>query len=322
MPLTVDFELDYADFLDEALLECWELKESFAKEEREWWVLKPGMGDQGQGVRLFSSEEDLRAIFEEWDAEELSDEDEEGTETPVNINGEDRIGAGTMTSQLRHFVAQKYIERPLIFSEHGRRKFHIRSYVLAVGVLQVYLYRDMLALFAPLPYTAPNSDMKSSIDARVHLTNTCLQSGTPMEGSVHSFWELPMSNTYSTHRQKSTLPEDWKTKAFDQIAASTSTLFEAAAREQMIHFQTLPNAFEVFGVDWVVDEVGTAWLLEVNAFPDFRQSGEGLKTLVGGFWKAVLQTAVRKIFDVGGRRRKTLENGDMVKVLDVDLGRR
>ena len=314
VPLTVNFELDYAEFLDEALQECWELKESFEKEEREWWVLKPGMSDQGQGVRLFSGEEELKAIFEEWEAEEASEVNEEGTETPVTVDGEARIGAGTMISQLRHFVAQKYIERPLVFFEHGSRKFHIRSYVLALGALKVYVYRDMLALFAPLPYTAPNST-ESSIDAQVHLTNTCLQSGTPMEGSVHRFWELPSSS--NTHSPQ---PEDWKTKTFDHISAMTSTLFEAAAREQMIHFQTLPNAFEVFGIDWMVDDVGTVWLLEVNAFPDFRQSGERLKTLVGDFWKDVLQTAVRDFFDAGDSQ-EAARRGELIKVLDLDLGR-
>jgi len=33
-PLAVSFNIDDAEPLDEALLECWE---SFAKEDREWW---------------------------------------------------------------------------------------------------------------------------------------------------------------------------------------------------------------------------------------------------------------------------------------------
>ncbi|KAI7147758.1 hypothetical protein KC324_g15701, partial [Hortaea werneckii] len=85
---SVEFEVDFAEFLDEALLEAFELHESWARNagkpphEREWWILKPGMSDRGQGIRLFSSEEELQGIFEEWDPpsddEEEEDDDEEG----------------------------------------------------------------------------------------------------------------------------------------------------------------------------------------------------------------------------------------------------
>ena len=313
----MSFELDYAEFLDEALIECWELKESFEKAEKEWWILKPGMSDQGQGVRLFNSEEELREIFAEWEEAE----EDEGIEAPTDIDGEDLVGARTMTSQLRHFIAQEYVNRPLLFEKHGRKKFHIRSYVLAVGALKVYVYQDMLALFAPRPYTAPTNDTMSQIDPKVHLTNTCLQSGTPIQGSVHRFWDLPSINDDPPRLQTNILLADWKNIAFDQIKAAIATLFEAAAREQMIHFQTLPNAFEAFGIDWMIDEVGTAWLLEVNAFPDFKQSGEDLKTLVGGFWDSAMQTAVGGFFGIAERQDNPAARSGMVKVLDIDLGR-
>ena len=317
MPLTVGFEVDYAEFLDEALVECWELRESWERGKgREWWVLKPGMSEQGQGVRLFSCEEEMRGIFEEWEVEE------EGAETLPGDEGKGVIGAGTMTSQLRHFVAQRYVGKPLLFPEHGERKFHIRTYTLAVGALWVYVYREMLALFAPLPYKAPGQlspegqPMDDSLDPRIHLTNTCLQDGT-REGSVLRFWDLPSTTPTS-------LPSDWKDSVFSQICAATGTLFEAAAREQMIHFQTLENAFEVFGVDWMVDERGTAWLLEVNAFPDFKQSGEDLKGVVKGLWEGIVEVAVKGFFEGGEGKGKEDEAEilGMKRVLNVDLGRR
>ena len=314
VPLTVAFEVDYAEFLDEALAECWELHDSFTKEEREWWVLKPGMSDQGQGVRLFSSKEELRAIFEEWEAEEPESEQEDDPETPPAINGQDVISAGTITSQLRYFISQRYVHPPLLLEEHGNRKFHIRSYVLAVGALRMYIYREMLALFAPELYTTPGS--KNETDPRIHLTNTCLQDGT-REDSVLPFWSLSASNTTPT------LPANWKDSVFSQICLATGTLFEAAAREQMIHFQTLENAFEVFGVDWMVDERGEAWLLEVNAFPDFKQSGEDAKGLVKGLWDGVVGIAVGGFFGpkVGDGEGEE-ERFGLRKVLDIDLGRR
>ena len=321
VPLTVGFEVDYAEFLDEALVECWELKESWEKDEKEWWVLKPGMSDQGQGVRLFSSEEELRSIFEEWD--EPDNEDNGDVETPPAFNGQNVIGAGTMTSQLRHFIAQRYVHPPLLLSSHGKRKFHIRSYVLAVGALRTYVYKEMLALFAQLSYNAPGSSssdtcpmaLENPIDPKVHLTNTCLQDAN-LEGSVVRFWDLL--------EDKDAPSDHWKNTVFEHICRATGTLFEAAAREQMIHFQTLENAFEVFGVDWMVDEKGVPWLLEVNAFPDFKQSGDALKAVVQGLWNGVVGIAVRGFFTPETETEEGTEEKrfQMRKVLDVDLGRR
>ena len=68
---SVHFELDYAEFLDEALVDAWDLNESMADnelmkspEQKQWWILKPGMSDGGNGIRLFSSLDELQAIFE------------------------------------------------------------------------------------------------------------------------------------------------------------------------------------------------------------------------------------------------------------------
>ena len=88
----------------------------------------------------------------------------------------------------------------------------------------------------------------------------------------------------------------------------------------MVHFQTLPNAFEVFGLDYLVDEGGRAWLLEVNAFPDFRQTGEELRGLIGGLWEGVVGKVVEGFFGVEGVEGKGEEN--MVLVRELDLGRR
>ena len=87
----------------------------------------------------------------------------------------------------------------------------------------------------------------------------------------------------------------------------------------MVHFQVLPNVFEVFGVDFLVDEMGTAWLLEVNAFPDFRQTGEELRGIVGRLWEGVVDVAVARFF---GLEEKEKAEADMVLVREVEMGRR
>ena len=326
VPLTLSFELDYAEFLEEALVEAYELHESWSRNEdkpakdREWWILKPSMSDRGQGIRLFSTEEELQYIFEEWEPGENEDDEDEtsenGTEgyTLKPNKEDDQDNSGVMTSQLRHFVVQPYIP-PLLLPSLNNRKFHIRTYVLAVGALRVYVYREMLALFSAITYISPGTSFRtdSTIDLGAHLTNTCLQDGSH-EGSVHNFWDLPSSTPNSR--------TDWKEKIFKEICEVTGTLFRAAAA-QPTNFQTLPNAFEIFGIDWLVDETENVWLLEVNAFPDFRQTGDDLKDVIRGLWKGVFALAVAPFFGVDVEKDGG-GDGDwgMHQVLDLDLGRR
>ncbi|KAF2453352.1 tubulin-tyrosine ligase family-domain-containing protein [Lineolata rhizophorae] len=341
---SVEFEVDYAEFLDEALdaAESWDMREAFTRNERrigeglqeelEWWILKPGMSDRGQGIRLFSTEQELQEIFEEMEAG-----NESGGESEDDEEG---YGGGTMTSQLRHFVAQPYIHPPLLIDEpdpSAGRKFHIRAYVLAAGALTVWVYQPMLALFAADTYSKPLWETEG---LKAHLTNTCLQTADgnmEREGSVRLFWDLPDKVRLapsSLKEQRQAIEQkghdlqaskSWKDSVFEQICVTVSELFEAAARGQAVHFQVLPNAFELFGVDFLVDATGNAWLLEVNSFPDFRQTGDELKGLVGGLWEEVVKTAVIPHFGAidESLNKNTEGASNMLKqVLSVDLGRR
>jgi tubulin---tyrosine ligase len=341
------FELDYAEFLDDALVETFELRASLErndeqnedgsekpKDVREWWILKPGMSDRGQGIRLFSTMQELQEIFEEWEEgmpdsdEEDDDDDEADTKSTnpldmpsANSSGGDEEGDGIMTSHLRHFVAQPYIHPPLLLSESGNRKFHIRTYVLCVGSLDVYVYKDMLALFAGKPYVAPWEQGGEDLEA--HLTNTCLQRSVS-DGSVRKFWDLDLTTTTPSSPDDPTLSKEG---IFEQICDITGEVFEAAARGMMMHFQPLPNAFEVYGLDFLVDAEGTAWLLEVNAFPDFKQTGDELKELVEGLWEGVMRLAVAPFFGLDKTHQEEdmnskLSSEKLVHVRNVDLGRR
>lgn len=314
-----DFELDYAEFLDDALLEAYELRESLEKNlerpdaEKEWWILKPGMSDRGQGIRLFNSEDQLRGIFEEWEANDPDEDSGSERSAGEKDSGDDDM-KGVIISQLRHFIAQPYIDPPLLLPSSSNRKFHIRTYVLAVGALKVYVFKEMLALFAAKPYCAPYEVEDEIADLGRHLTNTCFQEGgSANEGSVRRFWQLDY------HVPE--LSADWKEKIFDQICGITGEVFEAAARGMMIHFQTLPNAFELFGVDFLVDQAGNAWLLELNAFPDFAQTGEDLKeAVVGRLFEETVDVAVKPFFGMG-EEASAKGSESMRLVRDLDLGR-
>ncbi|KAI1494955.1 5'/3'-nucleotidase sure [Biscogniauxia mediterranea] len=330
------FEVDYAEFLDDALVEAFDLRASLERnariresggegkeeEEVEWWILKPSMSDRGQGIRLFSTMEELQGIFDGWEGSDSDSDDEEEEEEEKEGEDDEKVKEEQKeesrdyitASHLRHFVAQPYIHPPLLLPAAGNRKFHIRTYVACVGGLDVYVYRPMLALFAAKPYVAPGSGAAAPLDLDLdaHLTNTCLQRSVA-EGTVRRFWDLdmpfPASSSSSSEGKENGENEngkknnDMKEHIFAQVLAATGELFEAAARVGgPMHFRPLPNAFEAFGLDFLVDAAGTAWLLEVNAFPDFRQTGDDpdLRALVAGFWEEVLGVAVGGFFGVGG----------------------
>ncbi|KAI1078887.1 sure-like protein [Whalleya microplaca] len=328
---TEAFEVDYAEFLDDALVEAFDLRASLERNEEEgegheteWWILKPSMSDRGQGIRLFSTMEELQGIFDRWE-EELPDSDEDEDEDGDGDDGEGEGEEGEekdfiTASHLRHFVAQPYIHPPLLLPGDPR-KFHIRVYAACVGDLDVYVYRPMLALFSNTPYSSPSStstSTTSSPDLSAHLTNTCLQRSVHA-GTVQSFWSL------------SGLPPQTKQDIFAQICTVTGDVFEAGARARRAHFRPLGNAFEAFGIDFLVGEDGTAWLLEVNAFPDFKQSGPELGGLVGGFWTEVLGKAVGGFFGVergrggvedgGALEEEEEEEEGLVLVRRVEMGR-
>lgn len=273
VPRTWMIDIQFADELDELLADdLYDVREALEQNEvaetPKWFILKPGMADQANGIRLFSSVEQLEQIFEEFE-DDGSEEDEDDTSNAV------------MASQLRHFVIQEYIASPLLLSPAdpslAPRKFHLRAYVTCVGGLQVYLHDDMLALFASMPYTNPQTH---SVDLRGHLSNTCFgkrhtEAMDGQEGNVFRWQDLidqpacmPGGSTFSLTRAH---VDHVRQKAVDVIGS----VFGAVARESSIHWQLWPNAFEIFGVDLLVsldttqNETDPAslqvWLLEINA---------------------------------------------------------
>ena len=260
-PPTHLLECDYAEYLDEALNEAYELERDLDKGK--WFILKPSMSDRGQGIRLFSTREELESVFEEFEEDEAM-------------------------AQLRHFVVQEYIHPPLLINE---RKFHIRTYVVAFGAIKVWVWKEMLALFAGEKYTKPGVNA----DRQTHFTNTCLQDN---KECVMRFWDLPIST------------ED----IFKRICEITGEVFKAAASGQQMHFQTIPNAFEIFGVDFMLDENNDVYLLEINSYPDFKQTGEELTNrVVGALFDAVTKTVICPFFNIPG------EGQGLINVLDIEL---
>lgn len=132
-------DIQFADELDELIMDdLYDLNEAMQRNESgegetQWFILKPGFADRAQGIRMFSTEEELyvpllssltcrRAIFEEFEPpsddeeDEEEEEDEEGLARKTDQMGlsdesDGEGGTAVMTSHLRHFVIQVGFDR-------------------------------------------------------------------------------------------------------------------------------------------------------------------------------------------------------------------
>lgn len=284
VPESYQLEVDYAEFLQDALDEAYELRGEIEAGGKTW-ILKPSMSDKGQGIRLFKTVDQLQAIFDSFEEDETDDE-----------GGDD--DNGVIISQLRHFVVQEYKASPLLLPAYDDKKFHLRVYVVCSGDLTVYVYKNILALFADTAYTIPGDGYEVDMDG--HLTNTCLQD--EKTALVVPFWKLQgLSDTN-------------KAQIFAEVCKVTGEVFKAATSVDKMNFQPLRNAVEIFGVDFLVNGDFSVTLLELNSYPDFKQTGDDLKPLIYELFQRVVGEIVAPMI----LEKKTApEDSTLVRVLDT-----
>ncbi|KAF8898573.1 tubulin-tyrosine ligase [Infundibulicybe gibba] len=299
-PRTYELEISFADELDEMWTdELWDLGQAL-EDSNTWWILKPGMADRGMGIRLFNTKAGLEQIFQEFEGVDSDDEDVS--------NGD---GTAVVTSQLRHFVVQEYILNPLLIdpsealTDHSRaplapagHKFHLRAYCVASGALSVYLYDRVLALFSSVPYQNPATQSQDSgtatLDLTPHLTNTSLQTHRGDEG-VRLLEELVGCHTPSnSNSDQPTLTTMDVAHIVGQMVEVLAETFKAALATP-IHFQPLENAFELYGVDFLIasdpgahkSTIYTVKLLEINAEPAIELTGPRLTWILEDLFIAI-----------------------------------
>lgn len=190
---------------------------------------------------------------------------------------------------------------------------HLRVYCVASGALKVYMYERILALFAPAPYEPPQAaDDEHAMDLAPHLTNTALQQERGEEG-VRLLDELVGCHIISADGDSLFSAEN-VSELKQQIADILADTFKAAVSNP-IHFQvskapcqsvirlndikTLPNAFELFGVDFLVSHVGETLhvsLLEINAEPSIELTGPRLTWILEDLFVAIGAVCVEPFF--------------------------
>lgn len=181
-------------------------------------------------------------------------------------------------------------------------KFHLRVYVLCVGALRVYVFEKILLLLAAHKY-----DINDTDNIFGHLTNTARSAediNFDERKFVKTLDDLPnyllkeRSDIASNKEEANNIIMKIKHDVFD----ITHELFNAFENEYTV-FSPMNNCFEIFGLDFMVDDNLQTYLLEVNPGPDFQQTGGKLKIVIEDLWEQSLQIVFDNNLNV-----KNLEN--------------
>lgn len=170
-----------------------------------------------------------------------------------------------------HCVVQKYIERPLRLRRNGREaKTDLRLWVLVLSFnpLTAFVYSDVYFRVATSDFTLEPGD---KVEQRAHVTNN--RSTDNRLSSEALFKELGPENEKLWKQRTWPLMLDSVRATLlatqsKVLARGQDLLLQAANQAQVERGTSGPNAFELFGFDFVVDEDFRPWMLEANVSPD------------------------------------------------------
>ncbi|KAL2153584.1 hypothetical protein VTH82DRAFT_4739 [Thermothelomyces myriococcoides] len=229
-----------------------------------------------------------------------------------------KAGGRIPSAQMRAFAAQRYLTA--VSTLAGGHKWHIRAYALAVGRLRVYVAREMLALLAAEPYVPPWVGDKPNM--RAALTNSAMRDDDEVDAGMLAFWDLGQQDGEQGEddkekKEKEKKKADWKTDVFEQICAVTAELFRAAVHTMPDKFVALDRSFELFGLDFLLDASGNAWLLEVNEAPAFYDNPVAGPISLR-LYEAVICTTMEHmgLARIGDDPKSAEVKGRLVEVLD------
>ena len=225
-----------------------------AQDMASWvWILKPSVTNKGMDIGIVKGWEEILDFLNE-------------------------------SPDIREWVLQQYIHCPLLVE--GGHKFHLRVYVVCIGALSVFVYNNILMLIGAHKFNIDDLD-----DIYGHLTNTARaveDIDFVEEKFVQLLDDLPahLLRDYAGSVPTPEVAEKILNSIREKINCVTHDLFSCFDNEYTI-FAPMSNCFEVYGLDFMVDESFEVYLLEVNPGPDFKQTGGRLQEVIVQLWEQI-----------------------------------
>ncbi|KAG5681701.1 hypothetical protein PVAND_011111 [Polypedilum vanderplanki] len=222
---------------------------------RNIWIFKPVGSSSGYGIQVTNKENEMKEIT---------------------------IGKNGATVR---YVAQKYIERPLIIH---KRKFDMRLYLLTMikeKHIDIWLYKDCYVKFATSPFNV-NFFHKS-----IHVTNYAVQKYFMNEKDAvpdarENMWTLQQLIEYFETTGK---PRLWQSHIYPAIKKNLLAVIIPSFE----HTELQENNFELNGIDVMITFDYEPILIEINSVPAlyFSQTVQEIMT------KKLLEDVIKVVVD-------------------------
>ncbi|EAR87036.2 tubulin-tyrosine ligase family protein (macronuclear) [Tetrahymena thermophila SB210] len=242
------------------------------------WIVKPAE-NTNRGTGIFVSRE----------IAEIKQFISQNTRTQSAHHGSanERKGSPKLKNkQVKHtYIIQKYIENPLLYQ---KRKIDIRCYILLTnynGIIKAYWYKEGYIRTSSKEFTTKN--LKNNF---IHLTNDAIQK----QQEDYGRYELGNKISYKEFQRYLDSQTEYKINFMQMIIPQMKSYALDCVRS--IFTKIDPNrrqfSFELFGLDFMIDDDLKVWLIEVNANPCLEQSCPLLTKIIPPLIHNTLKIAV------------------------------
>ncbi|KAK3594973.1 hypothetical protein CHS0354_019895 [Potamilus streckersoni] len=223
--------------------------------DNEVWICKPTGMNQGKGIFLIRSRDEILKLIEERDQKKQQPQ---------------KPGKPLMTR-----IVQRYISSPLLLDS---RKFDIRAYMLiASTVPYLILYHKGYIRLSCQKYDAHDLNLTT------HLTNQYIQKKDPSYKDVKedTAWSMDKFNEYINehYMEEKGLEKDW---AYNTLTKTMQKIMIHCFNSVKHKLQCKIGFFDLFGLDFMVDSDMKVTLIEVNVNPALHINCEALKEVIPG----------------------------------------